>query len=116
MVSTLTWRLRLVLGISSPGRNGGTVSTSKLWLRFASAAVLRLLTGDEEVDRRVRERKDYTEGVEQGEVKLLSKITHVLGKRHASDEQSLHSAHVSVMVVGVVQMSESPGLDDQLAT
>ena len=108
MTSALTWRLRLVFGISSPGRNGGTVSTTKFWLRFASAAVLRLLAGDEEVDRRVRKRKDYTEGVEQGEVELLAKIAHVLGKRHGSDEEPFDSAHVSIMVMGIVQVSEGP--------
>ena len=108
MACALTWRLRLVLGISSPGRNGGTVSTAEFWLRLASAALLRLLAGDEEVDRRVRECKDYTEGVEQGEVELLAKIAHVLGERHGPDEEPFHSAHVSIMVMGVVKMSEGP--------
>lgn len=106
----------MLLGVSSPYRYGGTVGTAKLWLRLATATLTLLLTADEEVDRRIGECENDGDGVEQGEVKLLSEIAHVLGKRHASDEQSLHSAHVSIMVVGVVQMSESPGLDGQLAT
>lgn len=108
MASALTWRLRLVLGISSPGRNGGTVSMAEFWLRFASAALLRLLTGDEEVDRRVRKCKDYTEGVEQGKVELLSKIAHMLRKRHGPDEKPFHSAHMSIMMMGIVKVSEGP--------
>jgi hypothetical protein len=101
----------MLLGISSPCRYGGAVGTAKLWLRLATGTLALLLTSDEEVDCRIGECENDTNGVKQCEVKLLSEITHVLGKRHASDEQSLHSAHVSIMVVGVVQVSKRPGLD-----
>lgn len=99
----------MLLSISSPCRYAGTIGKTKLWLRLAAGALALLLAGDEEVNRRIGECENDADGVEQGEVKLLSEIPHVLGKRHASDEQSLHSAHVSIMVVGVVQVSKSPG-------
>lgn len=105
----------MLLSIPSPGRYGGAIGTVKLWLRLAAGTLALLLTSNKEVNRRIGECEDYANSIKQGEVKLLAKITHVLGKRHASDEQSFYSAHVSIMVMGIIQMSESPRLCDWLA-
>lgn len=65
-----------------------------------------MLTGDEEVDDRVREGKDHCRSVKHGEVELLPEAGHVPRQRHGSDEHALET--IDVVRVGIVQVGEGP--------
>lgn len=75
-----------------------------------------MLACDEEVDGRIGKSENSSDGVEERKVELLAEATHVLGERHSSDEPSFQAPHVSIMMVGIVQVGECPRLEKSVTT
>lgn len=92
---------------------------TRLEHRFRSISIIGCITriisqavrsDNEPVNRRVHESEDGRQGVEHGEVELLSKTGHVSRKRHELDEKAFDATLV-VLGVRVVEMGEGPRLE-----
>lgn len=82
-----------------------------VWLRLSAGISLRfVLTSDEEVDGRIGKGKNSTEGVVEDEIELFADVAHVMWKRHSLDDPSFYAAHMSVMMMRIIQMGKGPTL------